>query len=69
MVERAYAELNVKTLQQIQGETAHTWAARFFAARQLGRPAAECEEYRHEAIEHAALAGDLGLVRFLLAPR
>ena len=67
MVEHARLELAQKTLQQIQQETAHTWAARFVAARELGRPLTECEDDRSEAVEHAALAGDLDLVAFLLS--
>jgi len=71
MVGRAFEELSVKTLRQIQQDTALTWAARFYAALRMGIPADETEELRHEAVEHAALAGDIDLVQTLnaTAPR
>ena len=65
IVARAQQELAVKTLQQIQQDTALLWAARFFAARATGLPI-EAEDFRQEAIEHGALAGDLDLFSFLL---
>lgn len=51
---RALAELQQKSLLQIQRETAHTWAYRAWAAQRLGFMHDEVE-YRHEALEHAAL--------------
>lgn len=55
-IQRALEELQQKTLEDVQIETALTWAGRACAARQLGR-LAEAVEYAHEAIEHAALSG------------
>jgi hypothetical protein len=52
----ALAELQQKSLVQIQTETAHTWAYRAWAAKQLG--SSDATEYIHEALEHAALTGD-----------
>ena len=69
MLTYALQELSSKTLQEVQQETALTWASRFWAARALGLPDAEIEEYRHEACEHAALAGDIDLVRYLVRNR
>jgi hypothetical protein len=66
MVWRAQQELAAKTPQQIHQETAISWAARFLAARSMSLHG-ETEDYRHEAIEHAALAGDLDLVSYLLS--
>lgn len=63
-------ELEQKSLRDIQIETAHKWAGRACAAMVLGRPIEEAAEYGHEAIEHAALSGDDGVlaaVRALLA--
>ena len=57
MKRTAIAELQQKTLQQIQVETAYTWAYRASAARALGLDA-DAIEYEHEALEHAALSGD-----------
>lgn len=53
--ERAIAELQTKSLDQIQVETAYTWAYRAWAAYKLGLPH-DAVEYAHEAIEHAALS-------------
>ena len=59
----ALQELSTKTLQQIQVETAYTWAYRAWAAYRLSTQqfvpwAIDAREYEHEAIEHAALADD-----------
>jgi hypothetical protein len=51
----ALAELQSKSLQDIQIETAVTWAHRAWAARQLGL-VLDAVDYEHEAIEHAALS-------------
>ena len=51
------AELQKKSLRQIQVDTAYKWSGRACAAAMLGRMD-DAEEYAHEAIEHAALSGD-----------
>jgi hypothetical protein len=56
-------ELSVKTLATIQEETAYTWGVRAMAAYELwlstvdDKILADALEYRHESLEHAALAG------------
>lgn len=60
-VEQGLVELQAKTLKQIQIETARTWCGRACAAAELGLPA-DAIEYGHEAVEHAALSGDDGLL-------
>lgn len=55
--EQALAELQTKTLTQIQIETAFTWAYRAWAASKLGLMN-DFTEYFHEAVEHAALSGN-----------
>lgn len=78
----AIQELQAKSIQQIQIDTAITWAHRAWAARQLARTemdaghnadayrlAQDSGEYEHEAIEHAALSEDdsvLALVRQII---
>jgi hypothetical protein len=67
----ALAELQAKTLRQIQVETAYAWAYRAWAAKQLSDEAKarddkhafvsfliDAAEYSHEAVEHGALAED-----------
>ena len=63
----ALAELATKTIEQIQVETAQTWAYRAWAARYLAASASgdardnllhDAASYTDEAIEHAALSGD-----------
>jgi len=61
-IEDALEELKRKSLSQIQIETAVKWAGRACAAAMLGRPD-DAEEYAHEAIEHAALSGDMHLLQ------
>jgi hypothetical protein len=62
-IENAQSELTNKTLVTIQTETAFVWGARALAAYMLWRSTnverllGDALEYRHEAIEHAALAG------------
>jgi len=63
MIRAAQREVDSTTLQEIQQATALTWAARYVAAAK--RRYANAEEYRHEALEHAALAGDLDLIQWL----
>lgn len=60
-IRRAAEELTQKTLNDIQVETALVWAGRAYAAAQM-RKLADAVEYAHEAIEHAALSGDDGLL-------
>ena len=57
LVQVAVDELGRKRIGDIQVETAYIWAARAVAAVRLNR-LAEAHEYWHEAVEHAALAGD-----------
>jgi hypothetical protein len=64
----ALSELRQKSIDQIQMETAYTWAYRAWAAKELGLER-DAAEYSHEAIEHGALAGDevLHRVRQIIA--
>jgi hypothetical protein len=65
----ALEELQQKPIEQIQRETALTWAFRAWAAKQLGLDR-DYDSYRDEAIEHAALSGDdelLHAVRAIVA--
>jgi len=67
-VDQAVAELQAKTLEQIQRETAVTWAYRAHAAKLLQRPKDYCE-FEHEALEHAVLCGDdrvIAVVRYIV---
>lgn len=67
-VESAKLELQTKTLEQIQKDTAMKWAARACAACQFADMAANPEElmhwmldaheYYHEALEHASLVNE-----------
>jgi len=63
-VQAALDEIVNKSESQIQIETAHKWAARAIACYMLyGKTQhigwlTRAEEYRHEAIEHAAVAED-----------
>lgn len=63
-IQAALEEVLNKSESQIQIETAHKWAARAIACYRLyGRTKhlhwlTRAEEYRHEAIEHAAVAED-----------
>ena len=74
----ALMELSQKSLQDINTETAQTWAYRAWAAARLASlTQGETREkflhdqtdYEHEAIEHGALAGDdvLAAVRRIIA--
>lgn len=69
----AVREIATKSQAQINIETAKIWAARAIAYRQEAKKAdaqglseKACESWRgfddarHEALEHAALAGDMG---------
>lgn len=68
VLDDARREVLEKTRQQIDEETAYKWAARAAAAYEYFRHGGElcwlrdCEEYLHEAIEHAALADHSGAV-------
>lgn len=59
--DKAMADVQAKGLDQIQYETAWTWAARACAASTLGL-SSDAREYAHEGLEHAALSGRPGLV-------
>ena len=79
----ALAELQQKSIEQIQRETARTWAYRAWAAKtiasdawsrgdsvQAHRYGHDAIDYEHEALEHAALCGDdsvIAAVRALIA--
>lgn len=57
-VAAALQELELKTHEQIEHETAIKWAARAIAAYRLNRP--EARDYKTEALEHASqVSGDL----------
>jgi hypothetical protein len=58
-VESAKEELQKKSLDEIQRETAYKWASRALAAREL-QLLNDHNEYVHEALEHAALVEDDG---------
>ena len=53
-----------KTLHDIQVETALTWAGRACVAAAMDLHD-DAKEYAHEALEHAALSGDDGLLRLV----
>lgn len=61
-VPKALAELRVKTLEEIESETAYAWASRALAALQFYQSTGDlrwllnCETYKGEALEHAAFA-------------
>lgn len=63
-IQAALEEVTAKSESQIQIETAYKWAARAIACYRLyGRTGllhwlTRAEEYKHEAIEHAAVAED-----------
>lgn len=71
-IEGALAEVQEKSDQEIESETAHKWAARAIACFQLHRATGELRwflrgnDYRHEAIEHAALVEDGGATMLAL---
>ena len=58
----ALEELRRSPIEHIQVQTAVKWAGRACAAQMLGLPD-DAEEYAHEAIEHAALSGDMLLLQ------
>lgn len=60
-IRKAASELQSKTLKDIQIETAKTWAGRACVAATVGLKQ-DAVEYAHEAIEHAALSGEEGLL-------
>lgn len=63
-VEEAIREVQTKSDKDIETETAYKWASRAIACYLLYKKTGDMqfflrgEEYRHEAIEHGALAGD-----------
>jgi hypothetical protein len=57
----AINELSIKTITDIQEETAIAWTNRACAAMHLNKPD-DAREYAHEAIEHAALTGSIVLI-------
>jgi hypothetical protein len=57
----ARRELASKTKKQIEWETALKWCGRACVAWDLGLHA-DAREYAHEALEHAAVHGDLALL-------
>jgi hypothetical protein len=67
ILDDARRELAQKSRSQIEAETAYKWAARAVAAyerflqdRRVLRWLNDCQEYAHEAVEHAALADSTG---------
>ena len=56
-IDEAKKELDEKSLLDIQLETALKWCGRACAAAEKGLEH-DATEYAHEAVEHAALAGD-----------
>lgn len=61
--QEALQELSQKGIKQIQVETASKWCGRALAARMMGLPERDVTEFAHEAVEHAALAGDDSVLR------
>ena len=59
-IKEAVEELKIKSYEDIERETAIKWAARAAAACILGK-LKEFEDYRHEAIEHAAFVDSIFL--------
>jgi hypothetical protein len=65
-IKTSLAEIQQKSLTEIQRETAEKWCARSLAAYMLFHEHGDttwyldAEEYRHEALEHAALIEDDG---------
>jgi hypothetical protein len=63
-LEKGAKDISSKTLAQIQEDTAWTWASRAAACYEKLKETGDwkwktdAEEYRHEAVEHAALIGD-----------
>jgi hypothetical protein len=63
-LEKGLKDIDSKTLPEIQEETAWTWASRAAACYEKLKETGDwkwktdAEEYRHEAVEHAALIGD-----------
>jgi len=63
-LEDARAEVREKSHLKIEEDTAWRWAARSVACHELWRETGEeswlkaAEDYRHEAIEHAAFSWD-----------
>ena len=63
-LDKGEKDISEKSLAQIQKETAWTWASRAAACyEKLAKTGdwkwkTDAEEYRHEAVEHAALIGD-----------
>lgn len=63
---KASVELSQKTMEDIQRETAFAWCGRAIAAFAIFEETrdihnfSDAEEFGHEAIEHAALAGEPG---------
>jgi hypothetical protein len=63
-ITRAWNEIEIKSLKDVQRETALVWMGRACAASmQLGVVSPDTVEYAHEAIEHAALCGDDTVLR------
>jgi len=63
-MQKAAAELQTKTIEDVQRATAITWGGRALAAyalfEQTGdvRRLCDAEEFAHESMEHGSLAGD-----------
>jgi len=62
----AIRELSIKSLNDIQIETAVTWTNRACAAMHLDK-IEDAREYAHEAVEHAALSGSIPLLTEIYA--
>lgn len=75
-VEAAMSELRSKPIEDIERSTAKTWAGRAAAAFRLAASAEgdkrqawlmDGENYRQEALEHAAMTGDFAFLQELHA--
>ncbi|HLX54169.1 MAG TPA: hypothetical protein VKR58_09515 [Aquella sp.] len=60
LINEAIEELNQKSYEQIERETAIKWACRYRASQKIGK---EDLTYRQEAVEHGAMAGIEFLIR------
>ena len=69
-IEKAMEEVRSKSGEEVDRETAHTWASRAIASyrlciktsnniRKKVERFSEGDDYRHEALEHAGTSGDL----------
>lgn len=66
-IDNGLAELQEKTIREVQRETAYKWAGRACAAAMLNLDEGDVHEYAHEALEHAALCEDDRVIKTVRA--